>query len=266
MNARLLRLLLSCMLISWSAMAAEPAASPADLARAVADVARYESGASLEPLRQIEILVGQSVGKSGLRNELETELAKLITGNSTYEAKRFACQQLAIVGSDRSLPAVGGLLKHNETVGIACLALGTRPSTKASALLRKNLSSLRGTARAQVIDALGNRRDASSVKLLASLAHDPDLTTAEAAITALGKIADRPARDAIAALRKEANPALARAVLDASLRIAETLAATGDRKAVAALYDELSQPAQPLFVRRAAEAALRGFHEHGGKR
>lgn len=261
MNTRTLRFLLSCTLISWSAMAAEPAAPPADLARSVAEVAGYESGASLEPLRQIEILVGQSVGKSGLRSELETALAKLITGNATHEAKRFACQQLAIVGSDRSLSAVAELLKHNETVGLACLALGTRPSTKASALLRKSLSSLRGVARAQVIDTLGDRRDIASVILLTHLARDPDLTTAEAAITALGKIADRPARNAITGLRKQANPALARAVLDASLRVAEKLAAAGDRKAVAALYDELSQPAQPSFVRRAAEAALRGINQ-----
>lgn len=261
MNARPLRFLLSCTLLFCSAMAAEPAAPPANLAQLAAEVAGYESGASLEPLRRIEILVGQSAGNSDLRNELETVLAKLITGNATYEAKRFACQQLAVMGSDRSLPAVGELLKRNETVGIACLALGTRLSIKASALLRESLSSLRGAARAQVVDALGDRRDTASVTLLIHLARDPDLTTAEAAITALGKIANRPARDAIAGLRKEGNPALARAVLDASLRVADTLAAAGDRKAVAALYNELSQPAQPPFVRRAAEAALRGLNQ-----
>ncbi|MFA6543721.1 MAG: HEAT repeat domain-containing protein [Limisphaerales bacterium] len=259
MNAKPLRLLLSCTLISWSAMAA-------DITQLVAGMAGYESGASLEPLSRIEILVRQSVGKSGLRNDLEVELTKLITGNATYEAKRFACQQLAVVGSDRSLPAVGELLRHGETVGIACLALGTRPSAKAGAVLLEALSSLRGAARTQVVDTLGDRRDTPSVKRLADLARDPDLTTAEAAITALGKIADQPAIEAIARLRKEANPVLTRAVLDASLRVAESLAAAGNRKAVAALYEELGQPSQPLFVRRAAEAALRGIHQNGSNR
>jgi HEAT repeat protein len=253
MKARTFGLLLSFALVSGRAVIA---AAPADLTQVVASAATYESGASMESLRQIEILVRQSVGDSRLQKTLEAELAKLITGNSTYEAKHFACQQLSIIGTDRSLHALETLIKDEATVGIACLALGTRPSSKANAILRNALLSLRGAARVQVIGLLGERRDRDAVKSLAGLARDADRATAEAAIVALGKIADRSARETIAALRKEAKPELARAVLDASLRIAQQLAVDGDRKAAAAVYQELDQPSQPAYVRRAAKTAL----------
>lgn len=241
----------------------EPAPpGPAQIASAVA---RYESGSGMEPLRAIETLVRESLGQPQLRDALEAALAAVLTGDSTFEARRFACQCLAIIGSESSLPAIGGLLENDETVGIACLALAPHPSPKASGLLLAALEARTGPARAQIINTLGDRRDAHSVPLLSKLARDADTAAADAAIAALAKIDTPPAREAIGALRQAPRPALTAALAEASLRSAEGLAASGDRKAATALFEDFCLPSRPAHLRRGAFAALLRLDADGGE-
>ena len=237
----------------------------ADMSQIIADAAKYESGQNVEPLRKFEQLLRDSVAKPELRAELEAAMIKLLAPGATFEARRFACQQLAVIGTDASLPALAGLLKGDENAGIACLALGVHPSAKANGVLRDALASAQGRVRLQIITTLGNRRDAEAVKPLAELARDQDASVASAAIAALGKIASEPACAAIAALRKDAKPAVARVVADASLSIAEKLAADGDAKDAVAICEELAQPSQPNNVRRGAFGALLRLDKDGGE-
>ncbi len=240
-------------------------ATAADLSQLTADVAKWESGQSPEPLRKFEQLARASAGKRAERAELEAALIKLLGPNSTFEARRFACQQLAVVGSDASVPAIAKLLAENETIGIACLAFGNRPSAKADKALREASSVARDKGRAQIISTLGNRRDVKAVKLLAKLARDADSAVAEAAIRALGKIATESAAKVIAALRKEANPAFQRALADASLRCAAQLAESGKAKAAAAICEELVATSQPANVRHGAFNALTRLDQDDGE-
>lgn len=240
-------------------------ARAADLSQLTADVAKWESGQNAGPLRQIEQLARESAGKRAERAELEATLIKLLAPASTFEAKRFACQQLAVVGSDASVPALTKLLQDNETIGIAGLAFGNRPSAKADKALRDALPTARDQGRRQIISTLGNRRDAEAVKPLAILARDADAAVAEAAIRALGKIATESAAKEIAALRKEANPACQRALADASLRCAAQLAESGKAKAAAGIYEELVATSQPANVRRGAFNALTRLDKDGGE-
>lgn len=249
------------LLPALSAVTAEPS-----LDELVPAVAKYESGANAGPLRQFERAIRESAGDPVRRPQVEAALAKLLAPSATFEARRFACAQLAIIGTDASLPAIAELLNNPETTGIACLAIGTRPSARANEVLRRALATATGLARAQIIDTLGDRQDPLAVKALVEFARDRDTKVAESAIVSLGKIGDDPARKVIDGLRKEANPARARAVAEASLLVAEKLAAGGDAKAATALYEELLQPSQPLWVRRGALGALLPLDRDGGER
>ncbi len=259
--------LLVPLLSLWTALAAlEPAPDPADLARLLSQAATYELGTSLAPLRGIEDLVRQSASQPALRANIETGLDRLIAGDATYEARRFACLQLAVIGSDRSLATLAGLLQSGETAGIACYALSALPSAKAVEILRDALPAARGPAQAQIIEALGARRDDRSVRQLAPLARDPDAAVARAAIAALGNIADKPACQALALLRTEGIPAQARAVAEASFTAAEKLAASGDRTGAAAIYERYLPPDQPNDLRRGAFGGLLRLDQDGGER
>ena len=244
---------------------AEPAAPAPDLGAVVGAAAAYESGASYAPLRQLEERVRTVGSETGPRRELEAGLIKLLGPGSTYEARKFACQHLAILGTAASLPALAELLRGETTAGIACLALATHPSAQAGERLRQALPNLSGAAQLQVINTLGTRRDEAAVEALVSLAGGADAAVAQAAIVALAKIANVPARKAIAGLRRAAKPELAPALHEASLRIAESLVGLGERKEGADLYQELLGPAEPNHVRRGALAALLRLDADGGE-
>ena len=130
----------------------------------------------------------------------------------------------------RALPALGDLLKSEETAGIACLALTTYPPGKADEILRAALPSRPGAARIQIINTLGDRRDAKAVKLLAQLASDADLPSPRQPLRRWARSATGPPGRPSPPFSKDANPALQTALTEATLRCAERLAGSGDRK------------------------------------
>jgi hypothetical protein len=247
-----LSLALVLTLASPAASVAEP--TKADITKLMAAAASYEPGQSREALARIEELV--RLASPGVRRHLEDGLIRLLGSGSTFEAQRFACKQLGIIGSKKALPALAKLLHSDETAGIACLALTTYPPGKADAILREALPSAHGAARIQILTTIGDRRDSRAVKLLSQLARDSDGAVAEAAIAALGKIADEAAWQALVALPKDTAPALQPALIEATLRWAEARAAAGDAPGAIALYEKLLAVSEPADVRRAAFDAV----------
>jgi HEAT repeat protein len=189
-----------------------------------------------------------------------------VTRGETYEARKFACQQLALIGTARAVPALAGLLESSDTVALGCLALGPNPSPEAGRALRDALDSAEGEARLQIINTLGNRQDPLAVSLLAGLSRHDEGATAEAAIVALGRIGDSNVVHALSALRRENRQEVAHALDEASLYCAESLVAAGDRRGASQLYEELLASAQSRAARRGSFHALISLDEDGGQR
>lgn len=236
----------------------------AELAPLFDQASKYESGTPTEPLRQIERAVRESADNPAQRAEVEAGLVRMLAPTSTFEARRFACVQLSIMGTARSLAAVAELLKSPDTVGIACLALGSQADPKTGDVLRAALAASEGMARVQIIVTLGDRRDAAAVKPLGAAARGTDRASAEAAIGALGKIATPEALRELAALRQGGPPELAYPVAMASLVAAER-SARSDASQATAIYSELLAAAQPVNVRRAALEGLLRLDADGGE-
>lgn len=240
---------------------AAPAADSGDLAT---HAATYESGGDVGPLRTIDRQLLASAGDAVKRAEMEAVLIRMLAPDATFEARRFACERIAVFGTDASLPALAPLLEKEETAGIACFALAGLPSGNASEILRAAMAAAPPGARLQIVGALGSRGDAGAVKALAGVARDADTALAGAAIAALGRISAAPSRDALAVLRREARPETADAVAAASLETADRLASAGDRAAAAALCDEMLRPVRAPHIRRGAFAALLRLDSDGG--
>jgi HEAT repeat protein len=267
MRTRRLTFLFIIGLAATLAISASAAQEPsrADITKLVAEAATYQPGQIREPLRRIEELVGQP--SPAVRKHLEPGLVRLLAPTSTFEARRFACKQLGIIGSKSALPALGELLKSEETAGIGCLALTTYPPGKADEILRAALASARGTARVQIINTLGDRRDAKAVKLLTQLAVDADSSVARAALASLGKVGNQAAWKAIASFPKDADPILQPTLTEATLRCADALAESGERKSATLIYEQLVAPSQPAYIRRGAlDALLRLDKDQGQQR
>ncbi len=242
-----------------------PSPTQSEIPKLVAEASTFRPGDGREAFRRIEELVRESVTDNALRESLEAGMIKLLAPTSTFEARRFACKQLGIIGGKTALPALAGLLKSDETAGIACLALTTYPPGKADELLRLALSSSQGIARVQIIDTLGNRRDPRAVDLLAPLARNSDAAVAAAAIAALGNIGEKPAWNAIASLRKSVPANLSEVVTAAMLQCAAEFAVSGDKKMAAAVYGDLLSASEPAFVRRAAFMGLARLDKDEGE-
>jgi HEAT repeat protein len=243
-----------------------PVALPAaDLGPIVKEAARYESGASAAPLRQLEKALRDSGGDPAARAEVEAAFIQLLAPSATFEARRFACTQLAIIGTDASLPALAGLLNSPDTAGMACLALGSSLSAKVNPALREALAKATGPARQQIIVTLGDRRDADAVAALIPLTRSPDDAAATAAIAALGKIATPAALEELATLRQKGDPALARAATESSLVAADRVAKAGETKVSTQVYSDLLQAFYPAYVRRAALSGLLRLDKEAGE-
>jgi HEAT repeat protein len=247
-------------------MRAGEVAFAADLWDTVSAAAQYQSGQSLEPLRRIEEAVRQSAGKPSARRGVEVSLIGLLGTNATFEARKFACTQLGIIGSTAALPALEALLQEDETVGLACLALSTYPRGKADDLLRAAVKFSKGAKCVQILNTLGDRRDEQSVSVLIGRTGDADRAVAEAAIASLGKLGSAAALRGINAVHTRDVPELKAAVTEARLRCADRFAAAGDVKAAELVYEELLTGAENPAVRRSALAALLPLDTDGGLR
>jgi HEAT repeat protein len=228
----------------------------AELDATLSAAAVYESGQNLEAFRRIEEWVRQSGSEPRLRSQLEAGLIKLLDSSSTFEARRFACKELGIIGTENALPALSGLLQDETTAGMACLALTTYPPGRADEELRTALSSAGGTARIQIINTLGDRRVAKSVETLSRFASDNEPAAAEAAIAALGKIGSRSAWKVIETSRPRAALGLAPLWTEAMLRCGEKIAASGHQKMIITAFEGLLTESEPAYIRRAALQTL----------
>ena len=110
------------------------AAHAADTADPAARASRYESGSDVTPLREIDAMLQASIGDAARRAELEALLIRMLAAESTFEARRAACERLSVCGTEAALPALAPLLADEQTAGIACLALGGIASPKATGL------------------------------------------------------------------------------------------------------------------------------------
>lgn len=236
------------------ALAGQAAVEQARLDQLVNQAAAFESGTTRESLRELERLVQTALADRSTQAQMEDALIHLAGASSTYEAKRFACQQLGIIGTAKALPRLRELLAIEETAGIACLALGAYPPGPADEVLRDAWPAATGRARLQIINAWGDRRDPRALRLLSRAAREDDAAVAEAATASIGKLGDVRAWKELTAMAKHPRPEMAAVLLEARLRCAGQLVLNGERKRAATAYESLQSPDLPLAARRAAFA------------
>ncbi len=184
-------------------------------------LASYDSTTGKAVWAQLENQLGDPQNHPAL----EETLIRVINSQSTPDARSRACKMLAVVGTDKSTPVLGNLLRYGlkqniHDVEIACFALAASSDPQAGEILRKVLAeslevkSQDPAARVQIINALGTLRDRASVPALAQLAilENSDPQTATAAILALGRISNIEALNAV-------SEALARNVESPSLGV-----------------------------------------------
>ncbi|MCC7492458.1 MAG: HEAT repeat domain-containing protein [Fimbriimonadaceae bacterium] len=183
---------------------------------------------------------------------VESGLVGVLTAaDSTPGARSAACRLLWMAGGEACVPAVAKLLGDPQLSDPARFALERNPSAAAGAALLAALGSTTGGVRVGVINSLGDRREPTSVGALGKLLANPDVATAQAAVTALGQIGT-PA--AVAALRGVAAKDLVTG--QALVAAADGLAAAGRAADAGAVLRLAVDATYPSVVRAAAVRGL----------
>ena len=186
----------------------------------------------------------------------EAELIARLQSAAGVPEKCAACQELRIIGTARSVPALAALLAEDRTAHAARYALEAIPGPEADAALRAALGKTAGLLKVGVIDSLGRRRDLASLPLLKPLLADGDPAIAAHAAAALGRIGGKEALAALFAARAQSPPAVQAAVADALLQCAARLLSDGDRRGAAIIYRRVFEADLPPPIRSAGWRGL----------
>ena len=233
-----------------------------EIDKKLAAIVSYKRGMSREPLIAAEELIRESENRPEQRKYIELQLAELLS-EATLECKSFICKQLWFIGTADSVPAIARLLTDEETVDMACYAMGQNPSPEAGEALRNALDRVGPRVQVRIINLLGDRRDAQSAKAMGKLVFGAQKQVAEAAVAALGKIGGAQARKILVEVRADLDVSeqLRFTATDAYLRCAEDLVAEGKSRQATVIYKELAGENEAALIR---SAAIKGLADVGG--
>jgi len=212
---------------------------PSDsLDTAFAALATFDWGGDPTPLADLESRVREAAAAPPLAGELEPRFAELLASSAPLAAKAFACRQLRLIGTARSVPALTGLLADPDLSHMGRFALERIDGAEAGQALREAVPRVGDELALGMISSLANRRDEAAVPLLAALLNGPE-PLAVAAALALGRIGTAEAARSLAAA-SAASPGIAAAVAAARIDCADQLLAAGDRAAATTLFEAVA--------------------------
>ncbi len=169
--------------------------------------------------------------------------------------KNVACKRLAVIGTEKAIPALADMLANEKLNFNARFALEAMPLEAADAALAKAAQELDGVCLVGVIDTIGVRGKVESVELLKGIGDKTaDAAVKKAVYAALGAIATDAAADYLVAQAADIAKAellLQRGLGDAILEVAQKREAAGDKAAAIKLYAVAQGEGFPSFVQDA---------------
>ncbi len=241
---------------AWPGSVDEAELAGGDLDADLKAIAKYRFGQSRVGLARIETWVRHAATRASLRKALAAKMSAMLGSDATPDCKQFLCGQLSLIGSAAEVPILAGLLGDKELSLAARSALERIPDEAAPAALRKAMAGAQGPSLIGLVNTLGERRDASSVAVIARHLGSKDPAVAGAAIEALGKIGGSAAAKALSGVEAALPERLGPIRDDALLRCAEGLAGSGRTDEAEKIYRALSARDRLARVRAAALVGL----------
>ncbi|MFQ6130650.1 MAG: HEAT repeat domain-containing protein [Armatimonadota bacterium] len=181
-------------------------------------------------------------GNEAKREEACRLMAQAIGRDTPTPARVWLLEQLARLGRAESVQPLAAALSDPEATvrDAARRALANNPTPEAGAKLREALRATRDEQRRiGLIHALGFRAEPANVAVLADELSSQHEAVANAAASALGRIATAAAAEALAVAYPDATGSVKLNVGDAWLRCAERLAEQGKTAEAETIYREL---------------------------
>jgi HEAT repeat protein len=169
----------------------------------------------------------------------ETAALAVLTSDAGVHEKARACQQLAVVGGPKAVPALAALLGDEHLAAYARSGLEIIADPAAGQALRSALPKLSGRLLAGAVNSLGVRRDIAAVPDLQKLALDSQRGVAAEALASLGMIATAEAAKSIREVLVSGPEKLRVPAAQAALAAAKPLAGGGNSAIARELLDSI---------------------------
>jgi HEAT repeat protein len=221
----------------------------------IAKLKSFQFGDSRVALSEIEILVALTTNEEEKKTRA-SRLAEMLDSDVSFAAKQFVCQQLRVIGNEEQIPALAKLLLDDKYTDIAVFALEDIPSPKVDEVFRNSVNELNGKAKIGVINALGERRDRESVKILSPLLTDSNNDIAESAALSMEKIGTVEAGYELKNIMDNVSGKWREKLANHYLMCASNLVANGDIESALKIYNEMSTQTENKRLIMLAQAGL----------
>lgn len=228
----------------------------AELQELLVKVKMYDWGQSRLALTEVAEAIKAAHGNKKELANIEKSLLEVLESDANRAGKQFVCRQLSIIGTEQSVPTLAKMLTDEQSCDMARFALEHIPGEAVNEALRQALPKTSGKTKVGITDSLGQRGDSKSVPLLEELMNETEPMVAEAAISALGKIASAEATEALAKAKDKVSDKLKVVALDAYLKCADQLVAQDKKAKALAIYKELQKEDMPKPIRTAAAKGM----------
>ncbi len=175
--------------------------------------------------------------------------AKTLQSDASLFEKVRACQQLGEFGTEEAIGTLAVLLDHEQLSTYARAGLERIEGPASSAALRAALDRVTGVQRIGVIHSLAVLRDEKAVPALSTLMDSSDPSLAQAALLALGRIANARAIVLVRGALTDGPESLRPHAATACLLAAEQQLDQGKRKQAQSLYDTVRRASVPESYR-----------------
>src|SRR3990172_7763209 len=175
----------------------------------------------------------------------QRDLLAVLQSDAPKSEKAITCKQLAIHGTEQSVPALAPLLADEELASWARIALEAIPGPVADAALRDALGELQGRLLVGAINSIGVRRDFQAVDALVQKLHHTNAAVASAAAVALGHIGGEQAVKVLMQALVDAPVGVRSAVAEGCILCAEWSLVHDTTAEAVKLYDMVLQADVP---------------------
>ncbi len=186
--------------------------------------------------------------------QVEMLMIDKLKPNASFYGKQFICRELAVYGTGASVKALSRLLKDEETVPMALMALRSIEDPTIDKTLLKAVSKAKGKNKAGIINTLGARKTEEAVDMLSKLIFDEDFMIANAAINSLGEIGAPDAVEALLNAMGQSRPPVKWEIARALNKIAGRLDTMVNDEEALEIYTRVFESDPPIPVKKAAFA------------
>ena len=200
----------------------------------IEELKKYDWAQNRTSLIQLDNLIKEQYSNPETLKQIEVKLVQTLDSDMTLAAKDFICRQLAVMGSDVSVPVLLEMLDDPKTANLGRYALERIPLPVVDQGLLVKLEAVSDPAtKIGIITSLGARKCDDAVETIAAIAAGDDPRIADAAIQALGRVGSPKSADVLRKLPQSER------VQDALLCCADSLMKQGRDSDAQAIYREL---------------------------